>query len=167
MANIDKKSVREEFERIKTDIDKLSSQGKISNELQTLINSLIMIMSLLINIMLERKTIKTNKNSSIPSSQTEKDESSKKATKSKGKTVTGNLKNYRTVETTTVSEVTECQHCHTNLSNTPSHKYERRTKIDIIYEKTVEHIDAEIKQCSNCHKESKGSFPKDRQGKLQ
>lgn len=167
MASIDKQSVREEFERIKTDIDKLSSQGKISNELQTLINSLMMIMSLLINIMLERKTIKTNKNSSIPSSQTEKDESGKTTKKGKGKTVTGNLKNCRTVETTTVSEVTECHHCHTNLSNTPCHKYERRTKIDIIYEKTIDHIDAEIKECPNCNKENKGEFPKDRQGTLQ
>ena len=41
------------------------------------------------------------------------------------------------------------------------------TKIDIVFEKVVEHIDAEIKQCPNCEATVKGRFPDDMPGKLQ
>ena len=45
--------------------------------------------------------------------------------------------------------------------------YERRTKVDIVFEKIVEHIDAEIKRCPNCEAMVKGSFPEDMPGRLQ
>ena len=45
--------------------------------------------------------------------------------------------------------------------------HERRTKIDIVFEKVVEHVDAEIKQCPTCKTTVKGKFPADRHGPLQ
>jgi transposase-like protein len=36
-----------------------------------------------------------------------------------------------------------------------------------VFEKVVEHVDAEIKQCPTCHATSKGRFPADMQGPLQ
>ena len=44
---------------------------------------------------------------------------------------------------------------------------ERRTRIDIVFEKTIEHFDAEIKQCPECHEITKAEFPQDIHGKLQ
>jgi len=38
---------------------------------------------------------------------------------------------------------------------------------DIVFEKVIDHIDAEIKQCPQCDAINKGSFPADRQGQLQ
>jgi len=49
----------------------------------------------------------------------------------------------------------------------PCHCHERRTRIDIVFEKTVEHVDAEVKECPSCHKETKGIHPADMHGPLQ
>ncbi|WP_338032241.1 IS66 family transposase, partial [Desulforhopalus vacuolatus] len=71
------------------------------------------------------------------------------------------------VENVTVAEVAICDVCGNPLSDVPCHEHERRTKIDIIFEKVVEHVDAEIKQCPNCGARVKGHFPKDMPGNLQ
>ena len=76
MANLDKASVRDEVSRVKADFEKLCGEGKVSGEIKVIMNSLLMIVELLLSIFLERRTRKDNKNSSIPSSQTNKDESS-------------------------------------------------------------------------------------------
>ena len=44
---------------------------------------------------------------------------------------------------------------------------ERRTKIDIIFEKTEEHVDVEVKQCPTCNAIVKAQFPDDMPGPLQ
>ena len=44
---------------------------------------------------------------------------------------------------------------------------ERRTRIDIIFEKTVEHEDAEVKECPDCKKTVKAQFSSDMKGPLQ
>lgn len=64
-------------------------------------------------------------------------------------------------------EVKQCQVCGQDLTQTVCEGHERRTKIDIIFEKAVEHLDAEIKQCSHCGTIVKGSFPADMPGRLQ
>ena len=45
--------------------------------------------------------------------------------------------------------------------------YERRTCVDIVFEKRVEHVDAEIKHCPCCHHVTKGQFPSDLAGPVQ
>jgi transposase len=44
---------------------------------------------------------------------------------------------------------------------------ERRTKIDIIFEKTEEHVDVEVNQCPTCNAIVKAQFPDDMPGPLQ
>ena len=75
MASLDKTSVRNEVGRLKTDFEQLCAAGKINPESKVLMNSLFMIVELILAIFLERNTPKTDKNSSKPSSQTEKDDS--------------------------------------------------------------------------------------------
>lgn len=75
--------------------------------------------------------------------------------------------NTRTVETTQVAKVTDCQFCGEALENTPVTEHERRTKIDIIFEKVVSHVDAEIKVCPRCNMKNKGRFPEEMSGPLQ
>ena len=53
------------------------------------------------------------------------------------------------------------------LDDVPSEECERRTKIDIIFEKVVSHVDAEIKVCPRCEMQNKGRFPEDMKGPLQ
>lgn len=170
MSSINKETVREEVDRLKEQFKQLRTSGKINSESQALMQSMLMIIELILAIFLERKTIKNNQNSSIPSSQTGKDESAldKEGSNSKGKkenTATAN--NTRVNESVTLLEVLECDVCGEILTDVPSHQCERRTKIDIVFEKVVEHVDTQIKHCTACGNNAKAKFPQDMPGPLQ
>jgi len=75
MANLDKASVRTEVSRLKADFEKLCAEGKITCESQAIMTSLFLVVELILAIFLERTTKKDTTNSSMPSSQTGKDES--------------------------------------------------------------------------------------------
>jgi transposase len=170
MANLDKASVRSEVSRLKADFEKLCAEGKITGESQAIMNSLFMVVELILAIFLERTTKKDTTNSSKPSSQTEKDESALGRAGSNGKGKPENkaaAHNSRTVETVTLSKVETCDVCGEDLTGVPCVHVERRTKIDIVFEKVVEHVDAEIKQCPTCDATVKGRFPADLHGPLQ
>ncbi len=165
---MNKASIREEVERLKCEFEQLCSAGKVSSETRVVMNSLLVVVALILAVFLEKKTRKNSKNSSIPPSQTPKDETAKvNSSNGKGCKVSGEISNTRTKETITIARATTCDVCGVPLDNTPCHDHERRTKIDIVFEKVVEHIDAEIKQCPNCEASVKGHFPKDMPGKLQ
>ena len=170
MGSVNKQSVREEAERIKSEFDKLSTDKKINSETKMLIHSMFMLINLLISIFLEKTTSKNNKNSSKPSSQTEKDESSltKKGSHGQGKNESHiTADNTRTVETVAIAKVELCDVCGQDLSASACQGHERRTKIDILFEKVVEHVDAEIKHCPQCDATVKGKFPADMGSPLQ
>lgn len=170
MASIDKESVRDKFDSIKADFQKLIDKGKVGTEVAALFNALMLLFNILFSIFLEKKTTKTSANSSKPPSQTDKDQTtpSTKKTNGKGQTETVTKSgNTRTVETTTLSPMLQCSHCGSDLTNVECQCVERRTRIDIIFEKTVEHVDAEVKQCPSCKTTMKGNFPKDMAGPLQ
>jgi len=167
MATMNKISVREEIERLKYDFEQLSSAGKVSPETRVIMNSLLVIVELILSVFLEKKTRKNSKNSSLPPSQTPKDETATSNSKGKGRKVSGRVINTRTKETVTIAKVTTCDTCGAPLDETSCCGHERRTKVDIVFEKVVEHIDAEIKQCPNCDTTVKGKFPQDMPGPLQ
>ena len=170
MASLDKISVRTEVSRLKTDFEKLCADGLITAESKALMLSMFMIIELILSIFLERTTKKDNKNSSIPSSQTHKDDSSlnQRGSKGKGKDENDALaKNTRVNESASTAVVNSCDTCGEDLSAVAPAQIERRTKIDIVFEKVVEHVDAEIKQCPTCAATVKGQFPADMHGPLQ
>ena len=154
MPSVNKQSLREEFDQLKVRFEDLSNQGKITPESSSLFQAMIMLFELLIAVFMEKKTRKNNLNSSIPSSQTGKDKTDPTSgTNGKGKKQNGILSgNTRTVETTQVAKVTDCEFCGESLDDVPSEECERRTKIDIIFEKVVSHVDAEIKVCPRCNR---------------
>jgi len=170
VAIMDKQSVRQEFDKLKSDFNALSKTNKVSSELRVIVNSLMLLVEVILAIFLEKKTKKTKDNSGKPPSQTEKDESAlgTQGSKGKGKDEKNNIAaNTRTVETTTVISVDYCDQCGESLQNIPCRCIERRTRVDIVFEKTVEHFDAEIKDCPSCHSEVKGQFANDLKGPLQ
>ncbi len=170
MHSLDKTSVRTEVSQLKTDFEKLCAEGKITAESKTLMLSMFMIIELILSIFLEGTTQKDNKNSSIPSSQTSKDESSLDQPGSKGKGKNENAalaQNTRVKETISISAVSLCDVCAEDLSHVPSLQFERRTKIDIVFENVIEHVDVEIKQCPTCATPVKGQFPSDMHGPVQ
>jgi len=170
MASLDKTSVRNEVGRLRTDFERLCTEGKITSETKVLMNSMFIIVELILSIFLEKTTKKDSKNSSKPSSQTEKDDSSLARPGSNGKGKNENdaiATNTHVKETVTLSKALQCDVCGEVLHNMPCIRLERRTKIDIVFEKVVEHIDAEIKQCPTCDSMVKGQFPSDMHGPLQ
>ena len=167
MPSVNKQSLRQEFDQLKAKFDGLSNDGKISPEARALFQAMIMLFELLIAVFMERTTRKNNRNSSIPSSQTGKDTTSA-GTTGKGKKQNDALSgNTRTVETVQVAKVKDCEVCGEDLNDTPPIGHERRTKIDIIFEKVVNHVDAELKICPRCNTQNKGRFPEDMSGPLQ
>jgi len=168
MPSVNKQSLRQEFDQLRMRFDNLSTEGKISPEASALIQAMIMLFELLIAVFMEKNTRKNNRNSSIPSSQTEKDTTAVTGTNGKGKKQNDALSgNTRTVETTQVAKVKNCEFCGEALDDIPVTGHERRTKIDIIFEKVVNHVDAEIKICPHCDMPNKGRFPEDLPGPLQ
>jgi transposase len=172
MATIDKQSVRAEFDKIKTGFDEQVQAGKVSTEVAMLFNTLMMLFNLVLSIFMEKTTKKTSANSSIPPSQTPPDDTSittrsktgEDKDKQKTVTVAGNT---RTVETVTLLSALACETCGTDISDMECICVERRTKIDIIFEKTEEHTDVEVKQCPACDATVKAKFPDDMSGPLQ
>ena len=170
MTAINQTSVREELDRLKREFARLSSDSGMSAEVKVLIKSVFTLIELIVAIFMEKKTSKNSKNSSKPSSQTDKDESALDQQGSNGKGKKEQKQsacNSRTAESTTVAAVTTCDICGEDLSGTDCLKHERRTKIDIIFEKVVEHVDAEIKKCPSCAATVKAIFPADMHGPLQ
>jgi len=170
MASIHTNSVREELERIKDEFAKQSESGEVPPSSAMLIKSLIMLLEMVFAIFLEKNTKKTSRNSNKPSSQTGKDESALKSSGSKGKgkqESSLSADNTRTVITDTLLTVNICECCGESLKQIPRRSLERRTRIDIVFEKTIEHFDAEIKQCPGCKSTTKGQFPSDIHGQLQ
>jgi len=170
MGSVNGQSLREEAERIKSEFQRIATNKKIDAEINMLFQSMLVLINLLVAIFLEKTTKKTNKNSSKPSSQTEKDESSTThpGTHGKGKQESVTIAhNTRTIENVTIASVTQCEVCGLGLTETSCEHIERRTKVDIIFETVVEHVDAEIKYCNNCDSITKGKFPADMPGPLQ
>lgn len=168
MASLNKSSVREEVGELKAEFEQLSREGKITPESLALLKSLFLVIELILSIFLERQTKKTGKNSSLPSSQTDKDDTALTGSKRKGRGFDDlPVSNRRTRERTTQVSVDSCTTCGEPLDGVAPIDHERRTKIDIVFEKVVEHVDAEVKQCPHCATTIKGRFPDDMPGPIQ
>lgn len=170
MATFNKQSVREEFDKIKASFDTQINSGKVPAETAALFNALIMLVGIILSIFMEKTTKKTSLNSSIPPSQTDPDETAvgkgKKGSEN-GEAKVTTIGNTRTVETVRLLDVVACKHCGHDLSQAKCECVERRTRIDIIFEKTAEHFDAEVKKCHECGELTKASFPQGIAGPLQ
>ena len=170
MPTVNQASLRDEFARLKGEFGTLTAAGKVSSETTVLVNALLMLLELMVAIFLEKTTKKGCGNSSLPPSQTDADESATgtPGAKSKGSGGQGQASaNSRTVETTQAIPVTSCGGCGRDLTDVEASGHERRTRIDIVFEKTVEHFDAEIKSCPDCQSSTKGEFDADLLGPLQ
>ena len=63
--------------------------------------------------------------------------------------------------------VDACGRCGEDLTDAACTGHERRTLIDIVFEKVVRHADAQIKHCPRCHAETRACFPHQMPGPLQ
>ena len=77
MSTVNTASLRDEFDACKADIASLRKEGKILKEAYVVIRTFCRLLEILMVVFLEKKTKKTSKNTSIPPSQTGKDETSR------------------------------------------------------------------------------------------
>jgi transposase len=170
VPSLNKQSLREEFTALKERFGQLSSDGKVGTESRALIEALLMLMQVLIAVFMEKNTPKSSTNSSKPSSRTEKDESalSRVGTHTKGKAYDPSRSaNTRTIETVALSKVSACEECGEDLREVRPRDHERRTQIDIVFEKVLSHVDAEIKSCPHCGTDTRAPFPESFCGPVQ
>ncbi len=170
MATVDKASLRDEFDRLKAEFEQLSKTGTMPTDSRALFTALLVLFEVLMAIFMEKSTPKTPRNSSTPSSQTGKDDSAitRAGRQRQGPPQNDARSNHtRTVETTTVVTVDACATCGADLRDRPSQPRQRRTRIDILFEKVVRHVEVERKQCAACHRHTSGRFPADMPGPLQ
>ena len=170
MPSVNKQSLREEFTALKERFGQLSSDGKVGAESRALIEALLMLMQVLMAVFMEKNTPKSSANPSKPSSRSEKDDSalSHPGTHPKGKAYDPSRSaNTRTVETVEVSKVGFCENCGEDLRQVRPRGHERRTQIDIVFEKVLSHVDAEVKSCPHCGGETRAPFPESFSGPVQ
>ena len=170
MASIDKTSIRQQVDKLQQTFDELSKSGKITPETKALCQAMFMLIQVILAVFMEKNTKKNSKNSGIPPSQSDPDESSDQPSRatSKKRTMTENKFSSRS-ETVTIEDLfsDQCEDCGTNLSEVQTSSTERRTLIDITFEKRVYHVDAHTKVCPACDRKNKPSHPAPFQGNLQ
>ena len=170
MACVNSASLRDEFDAYKADIASLRKEGKITKEVGVVLTGLCGLVEILIAVFLEKTTKKTSTNSSIPPSQTDKDETRKSSKKNRDTSAAENSMTGENFETTTVEEVSTvevCDSCGTDLSDIEPSAREQRVLRDIKFTVVEVKADAEIKDCPECRARTKGRFPENMPGPLQ
>ena len=170
MATVNKSSLRAEFDALKARFESLCAEGKMSADSRALFDALLMLFELLMAVFMEKHTPKSSANSSLPASQSPNDDTARTRPGAKGKGPSHNgerCANTRTRESIRVLTVDACQRCGEDLTDAACTGRERRTLIDIVFEKVVRHTDAQIKHCARCHTETRARFPHEMPGPLQ
>lgn len=163
-----KQSIRKQIENVKKDASKILSEGKISKEAVLLIKSLLMILDIVVEVLLQKKVRKNSSNSDLPPSQGfgSNGNRNKKDDQDKGQKGS-RLENSRTQKTEKTLSPEECSNCGADLKGEEATKIDQRKKIDIVYEIVEETFNAETKKCPDCGEKTKADFPEGIDGKIQ
>jgi len=74
MPSLNKASLRQELDALKGELERLCAAGKMAQESKVLFQALLALFELLMAVFMEKHTPKNSRNSSLPPSQTEKDD---------------------------------------------------------------------------------------------
>ncbi|WP_419633797.1 hypothetical protein, partial [Thiolapillus sp.] len=72
MATVNKQSLREEFDALKGEFERLCASGKMAADSRALFQAMLMLFEVLMVVFMKKRTPKNSANSSKPSSQTPK-----------------------------------------------------------------------------------------------
>ena len=164
-------AVKKNLAALEEEFSSLKASGKLDDQTIQLFQSLLLLVTTVVMLFVEKKTQKTSVNSSLPSSKSGEDETAKKPTtgaKSKGlKHTHDDCDNTRIEVKHEVIEVTHCDHCGEDLTEVKVLDHQRRTLVDIVFVTEQTNVDAQIKCCPACHTNTRGQFPDHMPGPLQ
>ena len=155
MATVNKASLRTEFDALKARFESLCAAGKMSAESRALVDALLMLFELLMAVFMEKHTPKSSANSR-PSRLAEPQRRHRPlAPRRQGQGALVQRCALRQhpapASTSGCSPSILGARCGEDLTDTACTGHQRRTLVDIVFEKVVRHADAEIKHCTRCH----------------
>ena len=171
MPTVNGVSLRAQMDDYRAQFDAIKRKGEAGAEALALIKALFLLLDILVAVFLEKTTPKTSRNSSLPPSQTDKDETARRTGKDdSGKDAKPDKQTGDNLRKTTVEEtvtVEACDTCGADLSGVDPVERERRIQYDIVFEVVEHRVDAEVKECPECRARTKGRFPDAMPGPLQ
>ena len=163
-----KQSIRKKIDEAKKNADRILAKGKMSEETIVLINSFLIILDIVVNVLLEKKVRKNSSNSGLPPSQGFGSNGNRNGNNNEESERKGErLPNSRTKKEKKTLSPKECSNCNADLTDAEVTKSEQRKKIDIIYEIEETTFTSETKECPECGEKSKKEFPTGIDGKIQ
>ena len=161
MASVNKQSLREEFDALKGSLSGCAPRARWTAESRALFQALLMLFELLMAVFMEKHTPKNSRNSSLPSSQTAKDDDRRHPARQprQGQGAAQPRPATPARSRPFRSPVHACDTCGEDLRRTPCQGTNDAPSIDIIFEKVVSHVDAEIKHCPHCQARTQGGVP--------
>ena len=165
---MNKQSLREEINKLQADSKEILANPSLPKETQLFIHSMLTLMTIVVTLLLEKKTRKNSSNSGLPPSQNfgnNGNRNKRAELKKQGRPSRfDNVKDTQSSETLTP---TECADCGASLKSAKVVDSEERKEIDIIYEVHEHTVTSEVKKCSECGQHNMAEFPEHLSGPLQ
>ncbi len=162
-----KDSIRKKIEKAKKDAEALLETGKVSQDVASVINTLLVIIDIVVTVLLEKRTRKNSSNSGMPPSRNNGTNGNRNTNPGDRSKKGEQLENTRKVDSSETVSPKDCSNCGSDLRNVKVQDKEERKKFDIIYEITEHTVVSEEKKCPDCGNINKGKFPEGMDGKLQ
>lgn len=163
-------ALQKNLAELQADFERLRDRGEIRGRALVLFESMLLLLTTVVMLLVERKTPKSPANSGLPGTRSGEDGTAVSASGSKGKGRRHHrdeCDNIRLAETFEVREVGCCANCGHDLTRVTVSAHERRSLIDIVFVTEQHHVDAEIKRCPVCGHTTRGVFPDTMPGPLQ
>jgi transposase len=162
-----KESLRNQFEKIKSESELALADKSTPAHVRALFTSLISLFEIMITVFLEKKPRKTSSNSGLPPSQGFGSNGNRNTNTTDRQKFTNEVSNIRTTDTAVTITPEGCHNCGADLFQQEVTGTEDRLKIDIFFEVIRHTVTCEIKECEMCGEKTKGEFPKDMHGPVQ
>ena len=164
MATVHTTSLRAQLDDCRARFDAIKRTGQAGADTLALINALFLLLDILMAVFLEKTTRKTRANSSLPPSQTDKDETARRRRTDSDMGARTKLQTGANLRQVTVAT---CHACGADLAGVDPVGRERRILYDIVFEVVERRVEAEVKQCPDCRTRTKGRFPDTMPGPIQ
>ena len=171
MATVNKSSLRAEFDALKARFESLCAAGKMSAESRALVDALLMLFELLMAVFMEKAHAQEQRQLQPPRLSEPQRRHRPHPSRRQGQ---GSLIQRRALRQHPHPREHQGaqRRCVPALWRRPHRRRlpqatSGRTLIDIVFEKVVRHVDAQIKHCARCHTETRARFPLEMPGPLQ